>query len=311
MRFGILSGSVVLVQYPTITDFHNALEIAQSTIPEGSDFVINFTLSFEMSVMELRRVHLHDSIALALQFQETKCPPNLYLNHGSHFGEEGIPYVIEQLREKRNSNRALLSLVSQQHFIGSGNNPVPSFLILQFTMEGETLYATAYFRALELSTFLPINLEEIRIVITKLADAGLAFKTMRVAVVAFRAYIRENMNPLTKPEIDYTPSFKLLHLIREDRARLATLVRAKRHYSSVHDDCAFLKLVAIVTDSELRSSLPEQIKQPRFTNLLNELLEVGARYAQLINTASHGANVDSCWQTYTKLVLAVASEIEA
>jgi thymidylate synthase len=100
-------------------------------------------------------------VSLAKDYQNPVKPPSLYINHGEYITSDGIVHIINELKLKQTSNRALLSLINQEDIIGSGDNPIPSFMVLQFSLEGEELYVTTYFRALEVANFLNVNLEEI------------------------------------------------------------------------------------------------------------------------------------------------------
>ena len=83
----------------------------------------------------------------------------LHINHGSYIGD-GLEHIIDELKNKPSSNRALFSLISQKDISKSGDNPIPSFMIFQTCIDDNILYCSVYFRALEVSTFLRINTEE-------------------------------------------------------------------------------------------------------------------------------------------------------
>ena len=72
----------------------------------------------------------------------------------------------------------------------SRDHPIPSFLLFQVTVEDNILYATTYFRALEIAKFLKINVQEIKLNLLKIIqECNLRHITkVRVTIHAFNAY---------------------------------------------------------------------------------------------------------------------------
>ena len=141
---------------------------------------------------------------LAAKWQDKKTPRDLHINHGAfiHKHGDGIIHIVEELRLKGDSNRALWSLISMDDIVGSGDVALPSFLILQFALLKETLLCTAYFRALEVARFLPINLGEIFLVMRRIRNAFPQIKRVKLTIHAFRAYVSENFDCLTVSSLD-------------------------------------------------------------------------------------------------------------
>lgn len=113
----------------------------------------------------------HESIAK--EWQDITKPDHLHINHGEFIHKYGDAYefISQELIKKRDSNRAVISMINMKNIIDSGDEPIPSFMLLQFGFSNDNftkLFVTAYFRALEVSRFLPINLAEIAMFIKKL-----------------------------------------------------------------------------------------------------------------------------------------------
>lgn len=159
-------------------------------------------------------------------------PRELHINHGE-FIMDGMDHLKNELSRKKTSNRALLSLISQQHISKSEDEPIPSFMIMQCNILNETLYCTSYFRALETRRFLRINLEELRLKICEIHQAVPDFKEVRLVIVAFRAYANENINPLKIARIDLLEQVDIFHMLASERHNIANLLFEKANSSTV------------------------------------------------------------------------------
>jgi thymidylate synthase len=156
----------------------------------------------------------------AKAWQEPERPPQLTLNHGEYidryilqFNKSGIDYIIDELKTKFDSNRACWSLFDMSTLIASGDKSIPSFMVLQTDIsdDGSTLNLTVYFRALEVSKFLPINIAESCLVAEKLQKAfSYKFKQFSLTIHAFNAYVKENFACLEKAAIDLTSEAEIM-----------------------------------------------------------------------------------------------------
>jgi len=144
---------------------------------------------------------------LAEDWQRPTTPDDLFFSHGSYIHKygDGREFLVEELKRKRDSNRACLSLINMEDLIESGDQPIPSFLVLQFGFTEEmpgVILVTAYFRALEVSQFLPINLAEMCQVVRYLKDHLPDIVEFELIVVAFRAHSIPDFHCLRKPSLD-------------------------------------------------------------------------------------------------------------
>ncbi len=192
-------------------DFHQSL--VASLKASGETF--NWHCDLDIPAIDLecmRMVNVYDEAA---QWRHKEPAPDMYFSHAQYYGD-GIQDIIKELKVKPTSNRALYSLLAQHNISGSGDDPIPSFLTFQCSIErGVVLYCTASFRALEVGTFLRINLEEIRQNLVEICNAFPVVETVHLHIFAFHAYVRNVASAaLRKPAIDVTPETKLLRLMQ-------------------------------------------------------------------------------------------------
>ncbi|NUF24406.1 hypothetical protein HUN23_16730, partial [Acinetobacter oleivorans] len=133
-----------------------------------------------------------------------KKPADLLFNHGEFITQDGFEHIINEIKEKPDSNRALYSLLNYQKICDQGDHPIPSFLLFQVTIEDNILYATSYFRALEVANFLKINLQEIKLNLLEIVQKCnlVHISKVRITIHAFNAYKNEDQNIPQIFEID-------------------------------------------------------------------------------------------------------------
>lgn len=145
---------------------------------------------------------------IAKKWQLTSPPSDLYFTHGQYIdmaGVSGKEFLVRELRKKPDSNRACLSLLSMKDIVQSEDKPIPSFLILQFGFSGpgfKEIQVSAYFRAIETSKFLPINIAEISEVLRFISKSFPDLLSFSLSVFAFKAYVRDGFSCLTKSPLD-------------------------------------------------------------------------------------------------------------
>lgn len=196
-------------------DFHrDAVDGLKAT---GESF--NWHCDLEFPATDLHRLKMLDVFEEAAQWRQKAPAPDMYFSHGQYYSD-GIQHIIEELRLKPTSNRALYSLLAQQDISGSGDDPIPSFLTFQCSIERGVLYCTASFRALEVGRFLKINLEEIRQNLVEICGALPAVEKVHIHIFAFHAYVRTAAAAaLRRPTIDVTSEAQLLRLMQKGDVR--------------------------------------------------------------------------------------------
>lgn len=192
-------------------DFHQ--KIVDGMRETGDLF--NWHCELDIPAKDLEQVSIIDVRDEAAQWRQKDPARDMYFSHGQYY-KDGIQHIIEELRVKPTSNRALYSLLAQNDISESGDNPIPSFLTFQCSIEGSILYCTASFRALEVSRFLRVNLEEIRQNLVEICGELPGVETVRVHIFAFHAYLRTvAAAALRRPEIEVTSEAQLLRLMQK------------------------------------------------------------------------------------------------
>jgi len=172
----------------------------------------NWKLERVFDASDLKEMELFDVADEAAKWRLLVAPVELYFSHRQYYGD-GVQHIVRELKDKPTSNRALYSLLGQNVISGSGDEPIPSFMSLQCQIEGDTLYCTCCFRALEVGKFLLVNLEEIRQTLVEIQMGVPHFSKVHLTIFAFHAYVDANRRPLTKPEIEVISSIQLLTLL--------------------------------------------------------------------------------------------------
>lgn len=103
----------------------------------------------------------------------------------------GYDYVKQELKGKHSTRRALLSLINTKNIVGSGDNPIPSYMLSQFQIRNDTLLVSEYFRAMEISEFFKINMGETYIFVKELITEITEVKEIFIVYHIFDAYISE------------------------------------------------------------------------------------------------------------------------
>lgn len=176
--------------------------------------VFNWHSNLDIPTADLQKVRMVDVSEEAAQWRSADPAEDMYFTHREYYGD-GLTNIIAELKRKSTSNRALYSLLAQKDINDSGDHPIPSFLTFQCTIEKEVLYCTASFRALEVSHFLKVNLEEIRLNLVDICNAFPALEKVRLHIFAFHAYSRPAaVAALRRPKIEVVPEGRLLRLMQ-------------------------------------------------------------------------------------------------
>jgi len=213
-------------------------ELYNSTLERCQEVQENLILTGTFNINEIYSQFITLNYDIAEKWQMEQKPPELIINHGEYINkknladsESGISFIIEELKRKNEGNRACFSLINMYDIIDSGDEAIPSFLVLQFSFshyDPKTLLVTAYFRALEVENFLPINLAEICININKICQHFPKIETFKLHLVAFRAQRIKNFSCLTKCTIDVIDSMKIMVLIDDgNRSEIVKLLQEK------------------------------------------------------------------------------------
>jgi len=179
----------------------------------------NWNWTVDIPALDLERVKMTDVTQEAAQWRQAIPAADMYFTHAEYYGD-GIQHIVDELRHKPTSNRALYSLLAQKDISKSGDDPIPSFLTFQCSIENDVLYCTATFRALEVSNFLRINLEEIRQNLVEICTKLPMIGKVRLHIFAFHAYVSSAPAvALRRPKIDVMFMPELLILMQDGKVR--------------------------------------------------------------------------------------------
>lgn len=181
----------------------------------ASKEAFNWHWTFDIPTSDLEKVKMTGVTEEATQWRQAIPAADMYFTHAQYYGD-GIQHIVDELKHKPTSNRALYSLLAQKDISKSGDDPIPSFLTFQCSIEKEVLYCTATFRALEVSKFLIINLEEIRQNLVEICTKLPAIEKVHLHIFAFHAYVRSvPAAALRRPKIDVAFLPDLLILMQD------------------------------------------------------------------------------------------------
>lgn len=174
--------------------------------------VSNLILSGTFPFTEVKSAFINDYRQFAEDLQNPQKPAHLVLNHGEYFeryktthNKAAWDYVIEELKSKVDSHRACISLYDMSTLITSEDKSIPSLMVMQAGLSDDMkrLTLTSYFRALEVSKYLPRNLAEHCLVAEKLQSAfHYKFEQLTIVIHACNAYLKENFSCHEKAQID-------------------------------------------------------------------------------------------------------------
>ncbi|ETZ22819.1 hypothetical protein [Pedobacter sp. V48] len=181
--------------------------------PEEGVRTSNLILSGLFEIDEINDRWINGFKEKAMQWQSNPAPDNLEFSHGQYIqpfktesGEGGVDFLIKELKEKHDSNRACWSLLTMKELLNhEQDQSIPSFMLLQagITDNLQTLILTGYYRALEVSNFLPINMAEMCLIAERIKSKFVSITQLSLTIHAFGAYNDPEFSCLEKVEIDY------------------------------------------------------------------------------------------------------------
>jgi hypothetical protein len=213
----------------TAKSFEELHRKAKKKIAEKTCYQIVLKVDCDISEIDSNFVTTYNNDAKKWQLK--KKPEDLVINHGQYLFSNGDPFkfIKRELKKKPDSNRALFSMINMENIYKSNDDPIPSFLSLQFGLENnEKLLVSAYFRALEIYNFLPINIAEICLYIKKIKDTFSLIKRISCDIYTFKAYSNPNFYCLKKAELDLIKPIHLLMLLMGKKYdRIIEMIRSK------------------------------------------------------------------------------------
>ncbi|MEN8635308.1 hypothetical protein ABFV74_06205 [Pseudoalteromonas distincta] len=244
---------------------------------------------------EVINAPLKDMTSQAEDWIKDACPAHLHLNHGEYV-IGGMEHIINEIKNKPNSNRALYSLISTNKIINSQDDPIPSFLTFQCQIQSNILHCSVTFRALEASNFMRLNLEEIRIRIMNVIENFPNIETIELAIYSFHTYINKQQSMLNKPEIDTLSVSGISNILQNEPDKLKRLIDEKLTPTTVVDINCFEKLEEIFKENP-----PERLEMMTVEILenLKHVISSGEQYREARKKTSNSLNIEHRAEEYT------------
>lgn len=298
--------------YREVSSFEEIISLAVSEVRGSGNYRLNFNLPLKIAKANLMEPHFPDVVEIAKQYSQKEKPDHLWVNHGQYYnGHEGVQYIIKELNNKHDGNRAVLSLINHADIVDSGDNPIPSFMIMQFSIENQKdLYVTTYFRALEVSKFLRINLEEFRLILVQIFGEILHLECVYLNVFAFRAYINERLNPFIRPQIELMDSTRLLKLMEKSPADLALFLKELDVDSTYIENKSLKSIQKIVHDNNINMDIMSYFKDKPFQKALEDCISSSEELIQLRTKTSHNEKIATVNDRFMESLRSVIKEIE-
>ncbi len=288
---------------------------------EENTSIYNFCYNFEISLSNLKKDKSFPAQEMTAKHWLNETPPrNFFFNHGEHihkFG--GLEHVNSELKNKPSSNRALFTLLSQKEISNSGDFPIPSFLLAQYAKTNTEFYTTHYYRALEVSNFLKINLNEVKQLVNNFEDR--IDCKVRITIFAFYAYKNSNFLPLEKFRINTMEQIELIAPLKNGKEELATLFYEMKKSTSCIEFVGIdnmLKLIEFANEnnkldphhsSRANIQLAPAVGDPFF---LEQLMKLKASLEQLSSQQAKGAsakNIQSEKEIHDRIIDEIINHI--
>lgn len=268
---------------------------------QPSDSCFNWHIDFQCKPSDLAELAIGDVAQEAAEWRAEQPAPGMYFTH-RQFYRDGVQHIIDELKAKPTSNRALYSLLSQSEISGSFDKPIPSFLSFQCSIEkGNHLYCTATFRALEVARFFRVNLEEIRQTLAEICESLQTIETIHLHIFAFHAYCDSQATSLRRPKIELVNDETLLLMMQDDKATdLDLLLRGLRKSTTVVSSVKLKTLKRILERDSRESRLGRQlsVKQALLVERLDEAIHASDELNRLRQSASRGRNTSAAIQRF-------------
>lgn len=192
-------------------------EILKGTKEYGIINNFNMNLNTDLSsFIESVEIIFKDSIDIAQSWQLKESPNTLYYNHGEYMHTKennSIDYVIDELKRKATSSRAIIPLLRLEDVLKGGDSFLPSLDSIQFGFTNEErneLCITIYMRALEVKNFLPVNICEVYLMVKQIQHEIRSIKKININIFAFRAQYKEKFGCFKKADIDMLKSYDIM-----------------------------------------------------------------------------------------------------
>jgi hypothetical protein len=295
----------------TLFDFWNK---ALKTCETGHK-ISNLILSGFFPFSETNSDWINNYKDKAKEWQKPERPNHLVLNHGeyidkykSKFNKSGLNYIVDELKTKADSNRACWSLYDMSTLIDSGDKPIPSFMVLQVGIsdDSKTLLITTYYRALELSKFLPINIAESCLIAEKLQNEfSYKFTHFSLTIHAFNGYVKENFSCLEKASIDLLSESEIMMNIMTANTSKEWLKeklsnKKETNESRINPDGIEQLIKCIEMYNRQVKAINSIVYEADLLKYLKSILNKIKEYNEIVNTSTYAAQGKNKYQEILK-----------
>ncbi|MCT9625778.1 hypothetical protein HWD94_11655 [Pseudarthrobacter equi] len=273
---------VHLIEAATFGELAAKTKAACSSSP-----ILNVVLSVQAALPASNDFFLQTYRVDAEKWQAPEVPADLVFNHGNYMHRHGdsLNYLITELKNKPSGNRACISLVDAADIMASKDGKLPSFLLLQAAIgtDGKKLIMTAYYRALEVSVFLPINLAEMALIADKIGKNHPTLESVDLTLHAFRAHDSPQFRAHTRSALDIAAvEGEIVDAVAaENRQLIATWLLDKARHESVIDTVGLATLTAELTEAGWEDDVVSELN-------VAVGLEAQLAYARTMGTHAHG-----------------------
>ena len=286
---------------------------AEATKEFESGPKFNWVLRFDCAAQDLRNLEITDVREDAAGWRSRVPPKNFYFTH-AQFYTDGIQHIIDELLIKPTSNRALYSLISQEHIRKKGDAPIPSFMTFQCQIDNDALYCTCYFRALEISTFLKINLEEIRQTLVEIYEGVPRFSKVNLTIFAFHAYIDRTRSPLKRPQLESLYELDLASMLSEAThtpvRNLNGILKELRNAGTVVSAEKLIDLKRILSTNLPGIKIHPDLTKALFIEQLGVAIEAATTLGELRCKESRGPAVTAATSVYQTAIDAMLNTLD-
>jgi hypothetical protein len=277
--------------------WNNVVEECKKSNEKVSENVI-LNGEFEIKEIESDFIKLHTD--KAKEWQNNERPKELIINHGEYINkgnkqsaEKGINYILDKLNNNNYSNRSCYSLINMEDIVDSRDDIIPSFMILQFSFSNEnanTLLVSAYFRALEVQNFLPINLAEICINIKSIKSKFPRIKNFELNVFIFRAQYIENFYCLRHSKLDSLGLIEIYQSLIGDKEVIINALKDKKNIiESVITDTGIKNLKEAISSIKKEDELKD-MESIKVT--IDDIIEIMAQIKDMRKSTSIQNNIE-------------------
>lgn len=287
----------MIINYKEVDSFEVVAEDACQEIT-AHKYLSNYVLAYQITKENLFKNKLLDVEQEAKNWALEERPNHHFFSHGE-YRVGGLNYIADELKRKPTSNRALYSLINQTDITDSGDKPIPSFMVFQCLLDEDNkdLFVTVYFRALEISTFLRVNLEEIRQNLVHIYEQSISFERVKLLLIAGRAHHSPGQLPLKRPEIDVLTPYQLIRKLQDSPSELRDLIVEKAQTQSV---------ICYESLEIIKEFLEEEGKMPLMINEVKKSIELSQELERYRKEGSHSTRIMEATEALKETLLALA-----